>query len=92
MAGPSRLRLAEILHEGAIWEVYVSTTPQPGTQNVTRLEFQGDGPDQERVRYSRPVVGALLDALHRGHPVSRSALEEELELAIREAVAGVGTE
>jgi hypothetical protein len=85
MAGPSRLRLTRILRDGVIWEVYVTTTPRSAAENITLLEFEGSTLQEERVRYSRPVVGALLDALHNGRPVSRSDLEEELELAIREA-------
>lgn len=37
------------------------------------------------IRPSRPLAGALLEALHSGAPLSRRALEEEPEKTIRNA-------
>lgn len=88
MSGSSRLLLTRLLREGAIWDVYVATSAQAGGQNTTRLEFERSGGGQGKVRYGTPVEGPLLDALHSGAPVSRSDLERELELAIRQAGAG----
>lgn len=87
---PSRLLLTRLLHNGAIWEVYVTTGGPGGAPNVTQLEFQGAGPQQEKVRYSRTLEGPLLDALHSGAPISRAGLADELELAVRRASADGG--
>jgi hypothetical protein len=88
--GPSRLLLTRLIREGSIWEVYVATRAQSGADNLTQLEFETPGPQHRRTRYARPVEGALLEALHTGAPVSRSSLEEQLDLAMREAAADVG--
>lgn len=85
MSGPSRLRLTRLVREGTIWNVYVSTTAQNGAPNITRLEFEGKGPAGERLRHTRPLEGALLEALHSGAPISRARLEEELDEAFRHA-------
>lgn len=85
--GPSRLRLTRLLREGGVWDVYVATTAQAGASNVTRLEFEGRDAQQKKVRYNRPVEGDMLDALHSGAPLSRARLDQELDLAIREAEA-----
>jgi hypothetical protein len=74
-----------LVRDGAIWDVYVSTTAQNGAPNITRLEFEGKGPAGQRLRHTRPLEGALLDALHSGDPISRARLEEELDLAFRDA-------
>lgn len=87
MPGPSRLRLTKVLHEGAIWDVYIATTPHSGGSNVTQLEFEASSADHGKLRHTRPVDGPLLDALLTGAPVSRARLGEELDLAFREAVA-----
>lgn len=85
MQGPARLLLTRLVREGAIWEVYIATTAQSGGANVTQLEFEGTGAEQEKLRYTRPAEGALLDALYSGSPVSRASLEEELDLAFAAA-------
>lgn len=87
VSAPSRLLLTRLLHEGVLWDVHITTTPRPGASNITQLEFEGTGEKRGKVRYTRPVEGALLEALHSGIPVSRAGLEEELELAIRQAGA-----
>lgn len=83
--GTSRLLLTRLIREGAIWEVHVSTRVQGAAANVTRLEFESAGGPRTKLRYTRPVEGALLEALHSGAPVSRASLEEELERALRQA-------
>jgi hypothetical protein len=83
---PARLLLTRLVRDGAIWKVYVATTAQAGGGNVVVLEFEGTGADQEKVQYSRLIDGPLLDALRSGAPVSRAALHDELELAVRGAV------
>jgi hypothetical protein len=60
--------------------VYIATSSQSGAPNVTELEFEDTSANAER--YSRRVDGTLLEALHNGAPVSRSSLQEELELAL----------
>lgn len=85
--GPSRLLLTRLLRDGAIWEVHIATTARTGAPNLTLLEFEGTGTEQEKLCYTRPVEGSLLAALHSGTPVSRASLEEELELAFRDAGA-----
>jgi len=85
--GSSRLLLTRVVREGAIWEVYVATTARTGARDVT-LEFERTGPEHSRLRHTRPVQGALLDALHNGAPVSRVRLLEELDLAVRGVEAG----
>lgn len=87
---PSRLLLTKVARGAEIWDVYIATIPQNGGSNLTQLEFQESGIRHLRPRYSRPLAGALLDALYAGAPVSRARLEEELELAVREAEAGDG--
>ncbi len=79
----SRLLLTRLLRDGVTWEVYVVTGSPGGAPNVTQLEFQGVGPEHEKVRHARPITGPLLDALHSGAPISRAGLEAELELAVR---------
>lgn len=86
-SGSSRLLLTRLLREGGIWDVYIATTAQAGTPNLTRLEFEGRGPERKNLRYSRPVESTILNALHSGGSVSRARLDEELEVAIREAEA-----
>lgn len=80
------------MREGAIWDVYVATTAQDGAPNVTQLEFEAAGAGPKRLRYTRPVQGLLLEALHNGTPVSRASLEEELDRAYRDAGAESGTD
>lgn len=87
MSGPSRLRLTRVVREGTIWDVYVSTTAQNGAPNITCLEFESKGASGRRLRHTRPLEGALLEALHSGAPISRARLEEELDLAFRDAAA-----
>ena len=89
-SGPTRLLLTRLLHGGAIWNVYVARTAESGGPNRTQLEFEAAGAASDGQRYTRRVEGEMLDALHRGKPVSRSALEEELELALRDAGAIAG--
>lgn len=89
--GPSRMLLTKVLREGAIWNVYVATIPQSGTSNLTQLEFERSA-EQKKLRYTRPAAEPLLDALHRGEPVSRASLQDELELAIRDAGADDGAD
>jgi hypothetical protein len=84
---PARLRLTRVIREGVIWEVFVATTAQSGARNLTQLEFEATGPDRRRLRYARTVEGALLDALHTGAPLSRASVQQQLELAIRDAEA-----
>jgi hypothetical protein len=83
--GSSRLFLTRLLQGGAIWNGYVATTLRAGLPTLVQLEFERTAPGQGVVLYTRPVSGALLDALHSGGPLSRADLEQELELAIREA-------
>jgi hypothetical protein len=68
----------------------VATSAQSGAHNLTQLEFETTGPPHRRTRYARPVEGALLEALHNGAPVSRSSLEEQLDLAMRGDAAADG--
>lgn len=82
--GSSRLLLTRLLREGTIWTVFIATSAAAGAPTVIRLEFERSGPGQDKVRYTRPVEGPLLDALHSGGSLSRVDLEHELELAIRE--------
>ena len=84
-SGSSRLLLTRLLREGVIWHVFIATTAAAGSPNVVRLEFERSGRGLRKVRYSRPVEGPLLAALHGGSSLSRSDLEQELELAIRDA-------
>lgn len=91
-SGSSRLLLTRLLREGALWEVYVAAAARPGAPNQIHLEFEGKGPARQRLRYTRPVEGPLLEALHSGAPVSRARLEEELELACRADDAGARAE
>jgi hypothetical protein len=81
----SRLLLTHLVREGALWEVFVATTAAPRASATVRLEFVHKAPGQHPVRYSRPVSGPLLEALHRGSPLSRADLEQALEQAIRDA-------
>jgi hypothetical protein len=76
------------MRKGAIWNVYVSTSPRSGGANVTELEFEDTGANP--ARYRRPVDGPLLEALHNGAPVSRSSLQDELELALADTTAPDG--
>jgi hypothetical protein len=55
---------------------------------VTELEFEDTGANP--ARYRRRVDGPLLEALHNGAPVSRTRLQEELELALAETTAPDG--
>jgi hypothetical protein len=87
---PSRLLLTRLIREDMVWDVYIATTPQNGGSNLTQLEFQEKGARHLRPRYTRPLQGALLEALYAGTPVSRARIEEELELAIRAAESGDG--
>lgn len=82
--GSSRLLLTRLLRDGLIWNVFIATSATAGAPNVVRLEFERSGPGHDDVRYTRPVEGPLLDALHSGGSLSRVDLEHELELAIRE--------
>lgn len=84
-SGSSRLLLTRLLRDGLIWDVFIATTATAGSPNVVRLEFERAGRTKGTVRYTRPVEGALLAALHRGTSLSRATLEQELELAIRAA-------
>jgi hypothetical protein len=84
---PARLRLTRVIREGVIWDVFVVTTAQSGSRNLTQLEFEATGADRRRIRYTRPVEGALLDALHTGAPLTRASVQQELELAIKDAAA-----
>lgn len=79
----SRLLLTHVVREGALWEVFVATTASQRAPTEVRLEFVHRKPGQDPVRYSRPVSGALLEALHRGGALSRADLEQELDQAIR---------
>ena len=88
-SGPSRLLLTRLIRKGAIWNVYVSTSPRSGEPNVTELEFEDTGANP--TRYRRRVDGPLLEALHNGAPVSRSSLQDELELALTGSTAADGT-
>jgi hypothetical protein len=88
LGGPgtaSRLLLTHVVREGALWEVFVAATAAQRAAATVRLEFVHRVPGREPVRYSRPVSGPLLEALHRGGPLSRAELEHELEQAIRDA-------
>lgn len=87
-SGPSRLLLTRLMRKGAIWNVYVSTSPRSGGPNVTELEFEDTGANPARCR--RRVDGPLLEALHNGAPVSRSSLQDELELALADPTAPDG--
>ena len=87
-SGSSRLLLTRLLRDGTIWDVFIATTTTAGTANVTRLEFERSGPGRNKVRYTRPAEGPLLEALHGGASLSRADLQEELELAIRQAAGG----
>jgi hypothetical protein len=84
-AVPARLLLTRLARDGAIWNVYIVTSAPAGGPAHTQLEFEDPGADS--VRYTRRAEGALLDALYSGAPVSRSNLQDELELAL--AAAGV---
>lgn len=68
-----------------MWDVFIATTARAGAPNVVRLEFERRGQGQAKMRYTRPVEGSLLEALHTGASLSRAALEQELDLAIRQA-------
>jgi hypothetical protein len=81
-SGSSRLLLTRLHRDGTVWDVYIGTTSQAGARNVTRLEFEASGAGKEKVRYTRPAEGRLLEALHSGTAVSRAELEQELERAI----------
>ena len=87
-SGSSRLLLTRLLRDGAIWDVFIATTATAGASNVIQLEFARSGPEQDGVRLTRWVEGPLLEALHSGASLSRSDLEHELELAIRQADGG----
>ncbi len=80
--GSSRLLLTRLIREGSVWDVYVATATQTGGRTQTRLEFESAGPAHRRTRCSRPLSPSLLEALHKGTPVSRVSLEEELTLAL----------
>jgi hypothetical protein len=84
--GPVRLLLTRLLRDGTIWNVYVASSAPAGEQARTELEFEGTGAAQS-VRCIRRVDGPLLDALYSGAPVSRSQLQDELELALAAAAA-----
>lgn len=86
LGGPgtsSRLLLTHVVREGALWEVFVATTAAQRAPTEVRLEFVHRRPGQDPIRYSSRVSGDLLEALHRGGPLSRADLEQELEQAIR---------
>lgn len=84
----SRLLLTRLLKDGELWEVFVASTPTDRAASEVRLEFERKVPDGDPIRHSRPLAGALLEALHSGAPLSRRALEGELEKAIRNAPPG----
>ena len=89
-SSPSRLLLTRLIRKGAIWNVYVSTSPRSGGANLTELEFEDTGASP--ARYRRRVDGPLLEALHNGAPVSRSSLQDELEQALADLNAADGAE
>jgi hypothetical protein len=86
--GSSRLLLTQILHESAIWNVYIATTVRSGSPTLIQLQFERRAAGQNEVRYTRSAEGALLEALHSGRSLSRAELEQVLELAVREAEGG----
>jgi hypothetical protein len=93
IAGPgtsSRLLLTHVIREGALWEVFVAATAPQKEGATVHLEFVHKARDTSPVRYSRPVFGPLLEALHTGGPMSRRDLERELEQAIRDAAPADG--
>jgi hypothetical protein len=83
--GASRIRLTHILREGAIWNVFVTTTA--GQAAAVLLEFERTGGDGLVDRYSTPLTGRLRDALYGGGSVSKADLLHELQLAIDAAAA-----
>jgi hypothetical protein len=81
----SRLLLTHVAREGAIWEVFVTTKAAERNPATVQLEFVHRAAGRVPVRHSRPVSGAVLEALHTGGPLRRADLEQELEEAIQEA-------
>lgn len=84
----SRLLLTRLLNGGQVWEVFVATTASERGPAEVRLEFERKGPGGDPLRHSRPLAGALLEALHAGDSLSRHDLDKELERAIRDAAPG----
>jgi hypothetical protein len=78
----SRRPLTLLEHEGTIWSVYISSERNALPQESSQLEFEGAGPDEVPVRYTRTLAESLLQALQAGESVSRDALRKELVLAL----------
>jgi hypothetical protein len=86
--GSSRIHLTHILHDGAIWHVFIATTAGHGADAAVLLEFERTNGDDEPNRYATPLTGRLRDALYGGGSVARADLVHELDRAIRTAATG----
>lgn len=85
--GSSRIHLAHILRDGAIWQVFIATAAGHGETAAVLLEFERSGGGDEPNSYATPLRGRLRDALYGGGSVARADLVHELDLAIRTDVS-----